>query len=401
MARYIAIPRNDLSRSVLSLATARFDKEARASQIDRLRRARTDEGHPSRVPGKGSVREPKIERSLELPLTGIHLIDTVTAHLELLSEALPDHEIVEDEPLPLIDPTREDEHEDESELDLWHLDAIGLTATRAEGFGNKGTGVGVAVLDTGIAEVLEILGRVKASYSLDPTGGWTRVHTHDTNGHGTHVAGLVAGSRVGVAPGVDLTNVIMIPNGKGMLSDFVSALEFVAGNPEISILNMSAGIPGYRPGMRSAVEAVMRTGVLAVIAIGNEGRNTSRSPGNYRDVLSVGAWTKDNRVAGFSGGGTMVVDQQSYVIPDLVAPGNKVMSCVMGGRYESWSGTSMATPVVSGLAALIIERYPTITGADLQDELLGAARKLPGVPLTRQGEGLAQLPAGIRRPRRP
>ena len=97
----------------------------------------------------------------------------------------------------------------------------------------------------------------------------------------------------------------------------------------------------------------------------------------------------------------MVVDHQSYVIPDLVAPGNKVTSCVMGGRYESWSGTSMATPVVSGLAALIIERYPTITGADLQDELLGAARKLPGVPLTRQGEGLAQLPAGIRRPRRP
>ena len=158
-------------------------------------------------------------------------------------------------PVPLIDPTREDEHDDESDLDLWHLDAIGLTATRAEGFGNKGTGVGVAVLDTGIAEVPEIRGRVKASYSLDPTGGWTRVHTHDTNGHGTHVAGLVAGSRVGVAPGVDLTNVIMIPNGKGMLSDFVSALEFVAGNPEISILNMSAGIPGYRPGMRSAVEA--------------------------------------------------------------------------------------------------------------------------------------------------
>ena len=397
MPRFIAVPINDVSRSVLSLAAVRFDKEARTSQINRLRRARTDEARRSKVPGKGSVGGAMIDRSFELALTGIHLIDTDTAHLERLSEALPDHEIVEDEPLSLIDPTR-DEHKDESELDLWHLDAIGLTAARAAGFRNKGTGVGVAVLDTGIAEVPEIGGRVKGSYRLDPTGSWTSVPTHDTEGHGTHVAGLVAGSRVGVAPGVKLTNVIMIPKGRGMLSDFVSALEFVAGNPEISILNMSAGIPGYRPGMRSAVEAVMRTGVLPVIAIGNDGRNTSRSPGNYREVLSVGASTKDDWVASFSGGGTMVVDHQSYAIPDLVAPGDKVTSCVMGGGYESWSGTSMATAVVSGLAALIIERYPTITGADLQDELLRAARKLPGVAVTRQGEGLAQLPAGIRRP---
>ena len=317
----------------------------------------------------------------------------------MLSEALPDHEILQDEPFPLIAPTISDVHEDESALDLWHLDAIGLSDARAAGFRNTGAGVGVAVLDTGIADVAEIRGRVKVSYSLDRTDNrWTTVHAHDTYGHGTHVAGLVAGSHVGVAPGAELTNVIMIRKGTGMLSDFVSALEFVAGDPEISILNMSAGIRGYRGGMRTAIESVMQTGVLPVIAIGNEGRNTSRSPGNYPQVLSVGASTKDNKVASFSGGGTMVLEPQSYGIPDLVAPGDGVTSCVMNGGFESWSGTSMATPLVSGLAALIIERNPTITVADLQEELLGAVRRLPGVPVARQGEGVAQLPAGVRRP---
>ena len=382
----------------MNLGATRFDKAARASQIEQLRKARADEVDPLRTPGNEPLRGKTTARHVALALTGIHLIDTVATNLEHLSAALPDHAILEDEPLSLIDPTRSDVREDESELDLWHFDAIGLAAARDAGFHNKGTGVGVAVLDTGIAEVPEIRGRVKASYSMNSSGDWTRVHTQDTDGHGTHVAGLVAGSRTGVAPGVELTNVIMIPKGIGMVSSFVSALEFVARDPEISILNMSAGMIGYHTGMRSAVEAVKGTGVFPVIAIGNEGQDTNCSPGNYREVLSVGAATKDDRVAGFSGGGTMDVGDQSYPIPNLVAPGESVTSCVMGGGYESWSGTSMATPIVSGLAALIIERYPTITGTDLQDELLGAARELPGFAATRQGKGLVQLPAGIYRP---
>ena len=273
MARYLAIPKRDVSVSVLSRATVRFDTQARMSQIDELRRVRNDPSLRSQVPVKASFPPKVLDRYVELELTGVHVIDTDPVHRELLSDALPDYEIREDEPLPLIEPTRSGVGEDESKLDLWHLNAIGLTDARASGFNGTGAGVGVAVLDTGIAEVPEIRGRVKASFTLDRNSNrWIRGQTHDTDGHGTHVAGLVAGSRVGVAPGVELTNIIMIPKGRGRLSDFVSAIEFVAADPEISILNMSAGIPGYRDGMRVAVEAIMQTGVLPVIAVGNEGR---------------------------------------------------------------------------------------------------------------------------------
>ena len=93
-----------------------------------------------------------------------------------------------------------------------------------------------------------------------------------------------------------------------------------------------------------------------------------------------------------NGSNTIAPSSQSHNVPDLVAPGQAVMSCVMGGGYESWNGTSMATPIVSGVAALIIEEYPNISLMDLEGELLDALRVLPSVPPIRQGEGLKQLP---------
>ena len=91
----------------------------------------------------------------------------------------------------------------------------------------------------------------------------------------------------------------------------------------------------------------------------------------------------------------MVPNSQSYDVPDLVAPGADVTSCVMGGGYEAWNGTSMATPLVSGVAALIVEKFPNISLADLTDEILSAAVKLPSAPDIRQGRGLLQFPRHI------
>ena len=186
----------------------------------------------------------------------------------------------------------------------------------------------------------------------------------------------------------------MIPGGFGNLSDFVLALEWAATQPEVQIVNMSAGIRGYLPEMREPVADLLAVGVLPVIATGNEGRNRTRSPGNYNEVLSIGASNRQSRIASFSSGGTLIADNHQYWVPDLVAPGESVYSSVMGGGYESWNGTSMATPIASGVAALILEKYPAMTVFDLRETLLTTCRDL-GFSGDRQGAGLVQVKAAV------
>lgn len=186
----------------------------------------------------------------------------------------------------------------------------------------------------------------------------------------------------------------MIPGGRGNLSDFILALEWAATQPEVQIVNMSAGIPGYLPQMRAAVADLLYDGIFPVIAVGNEGRNKTRSPGNYIEVTSVGASNRDGRVSNFSGGGTIVADNHQYIVPDLVAPGEGVYSSVMGGGYEAWDGTSMATPIVSGVAALILEKHSDIRVTDLQGEIMNACKDLNFAP-DRQGAGLVQVKSAV------
>lgn len=186
----------------------------------------------------------------------------------------------------------------------------------------------------------------------------------------------------------------MIPNGIGMTSDFISAIEWAGRRPDVQIVNLSAGIVGFTPAMRFVVEGLLAVGVLPVCAVGNEGRNRTRSPGNYIEVVSVGASNIDNRIAGLSGGGTLNVENQQYTVPDLVAPGAGVYSSVMGGGYEAWQGSSMATAIVSGVAALILEKHPDITVLDLTEELLSRCKDL-AQPVDRQGMGLVQVNAAL------
>jgi len=179
--------------------------------------------------------------------------------------------------------------------------------------------------------------------------------------------------------------------------DFILALEWASRQPEAQIVNMSAGIPGYVEELRTALADVRLVGILPVFAISNEGRNRTRSPGNYAEAVSVGAADRRDEthgVAGFSGGGTLVVDHHQYRVPDLVAPGKGVYSAVMGGGYEAWDGTSMAAPIVAGVAALFLEKRSAITVLELEDELLSTCLDL-GLPADQQGRGLVQVKAAL------
>jgi len=253
----------------------------------------------------------------------------------------------------------------------------------------------VGILDTGIdAKHPELSGRVVRGVTFDvPNGAWTEVDPlTDTATHGTHVAGIIAGANVGCAPGAKLAGGVMIPGGQGWISDFLLALDWAASSPEIQIVNMSAGLQGFYPDMIDAVREVIAVGLLPVIAIGNEGRNTSRSPGNYDAPLSVGACDRNRRVASFSSGGTIVHQSQQYSLPDMVAPGVSVYSSVPGGGYGYKDGTSMATPVVSGVAALLLQQHPTATVPDLIDAIVTTCDdlSLPSLVIAadRQGAGL-------------
>ena len=403
MARYLALPKNDAVVASLSVSEVLIDPDSRNKQVEKVVNMRRSLGAQTRGDDPVAAVSAHSADIVAHPeetttITGIMIFDLDDKdELDAIRKELPEYEVVEDLPLSLIPPTRKGPKLTASgSVDTWHLEAILVKAARAAGFDGNGKNVGVSILDTGVEEVSEIAGRVKSAFELDRATNTERpIATKDTEGHGTHVAGLVAGSTVGVAPEADLMNFIMIPQGFGNVSDFIFALDFVARQPEIAIINMSAGIPGYIDSMQPSISLARRVGVLPVIAVGNEGPNTSRSPGNYAEVLSVGASTRDSKVWSSSSGGTMVPNSQSYDVPDLVAPGADVTSCVMGGGYEAWNGTSMATPLVSGVAALIVEKFPNISLADLTDEILSAAVKLPSAPDIRQGRGLLQFPRHI------
>lgn len=331
-------------------------------------------------------------------ITGTSVVDLSDDEAENLRRDLPNVSVIPDRLLDLIQPNRAGAANAKRELtqaQRWHLSSVGVARRGKRICSMTGKGVCVAVFDTGIDQSHpELVGRVAKSYRFD-TEKWKAVvddSRKDTEQHGTHVAGLIAGKTIGVAPQATLIDGKMIPGGRGHLSDFLLALEWAAAQPEIQIVNISAGIPGYVPEMRDVIDDLIAVGILPIMAIGNEGKNRTRSPANCVGGLSVGACDEDDDVPGFSGSGRMVVDNQLYEVPDVVAPGVQVYSCVPGGTYEPWDGTSMAAPVVSGIAALMIQAKPDITVTQLIDDMLCEATYNEDEDDMRQGYGVVQAP---------
>lgn len=330
--------------------------------------------------------------------TGTKIVSMSPETAHALRLEFPELAVLRNRPVGLIRPLVDDDGGRSAPPDdPWHLEAIGLLNARRAGFAGQGQGVTVAVLDTGVdATHPELAHGVTGSamaVDMASRGVVAVAPSLDTEGHGTHVAGLICGRRVGVAPAALVRNVIVIPEGRGSTAHFVLALAWAASQPDVQIINLSAGIPGFVDGgMRDAIRDVVALGVFPVVAIGNEGRNNTRSPGNYVESFAVGATTEGGAVAGFSGGGRLVVDHHQYDAPDVVAPGAAISSSVRGGGYESWNGTSMATPIVSGLAALALERYPTLSVHDLRDCIFISCKDLR-LPADRQGSGQIDISA--------
>lgn len=276
--------------------------------------------------------------------------------------------------------------------------------------GYEGKGIVIAVLDTGLAphdDLVKPQSRILAFKDFVNN----RTEPYDDNGHGTHVAGIIAGNGYssngkykGVAPSANIIGIKCLDkNGGGSTSGIISALSYVLEIKDlygIKIVNLSLGTPSNinpnKDPMVRAVERCVQEGLVVVTAAGNSGPGpkTILSPGVSREVITVGAVDdkrtidrSDDTIANFSSRGPTTEGIQK---PDLLAPGVNIksLSNTELNSYSTLSGTSMATPLISGSLALLFNRHGDLNPEECKEKLLDAC-----VPLSdsKEGQGAGML----------
>jgi subtilisin len=251
----------------------------------------------------------------------------------------------------------------------------------------------VAVLDTGIAKHRELT--IKGGKACVGSG------YSDGDGHGTHVAGIIAAKDntigvVGVAPGAQLWAVkVLDSNGNGSWSSVICGLDWVyAHRDTIDVVNMSLGSDAIAEDqnpcgstttpLHNAVCRVVTGGVPVIVAAGNEAKNAATAvPATYEEAITVSAFTDFDGEPGGEGVSTCTGDSDDTFTPfsnygpdvDIAAPGVCIRSTWRNGKYKSISGTSMATPHVTGAAALYVAKNPNATVADVRAWLEGPASR--------------------------
>lgn len=285
----------------------------------------------------------------------------------------------------------------------------------------KGKDINVAILDTGVyGDHPALTGRVNSFVVIDPLGRRITADSNFDGGrHGTHVCGTIAGSQtsegvsIGVAPEANLL-VAGVLIGDATLRTLMEGISW-AVEKSADIINMSLGFTYYEPLFAQVFDILIdQFGILPVVAIGNENHGNSSSPGNAYSAFSVGAAEKMPRdkldVAFFSSGASLVFPGQEpnalVTKPDVVAPGAHVYSSIPPEKrpdgtheYTYMDGTSMATPHVTGVAALLMSAKPEAPVTDIINVLKETAKHPEGShrrPDNRWGYGLIQPVEALR-----
>ncbi len=310
--------------------------------------------------------------------------------------------------------------------------------------GITGAGVDVAVIDTGVTPVPALAGpgKIRAVVDLSLEAGVAEAAYLDTYGHGTHMAGIIAGDGdgfSGVAPGAGIVSVKVADNtGAVDVSQVIAAIDWVvehrnAGDLNIRVINLSYGTDSDQPYQESplayAVERAWEAGIVVVVAAGNDGWSNPglAAPANDPYVIAVGAAEvsdQGTKVPAWASGGRVFEqtstgywtgywsEDYSGRYPDLVAPGASIESLIAPGSRTSLqhpeaavdaatmkgSGTSQAAAVVSGAVALLLEQRPELTPDQVKALLMDSADRLSWTLTTMQGRGLIDVGAAAALP---
>ena len=416
LTEILSAPTNDFDVIVRSVPSDKIDKEGQAA---RAAERQVEKAAKSVKKQKGIVKDAlAIVGAVSAQMKGVQI-------LKLTRDDDVDY-VVKDQKLQAqFDPA----------LDSGKAGSPGIVEVGApqawSQLGVTGRGVGVAVVDSGVYAHPDLAGRIVAAIdftSLAPTV--SNVPLSDLGGHGTHVAGLIAGDGTrsaglytGVAPNANIIDVRVIDaNGSSNVSIILRGLQWVLANRttyNIKVLNMSLGATptgSYKSDlMATAAEILNFAGVNVVVSAGNTGplAGTITTPATDPYVITVGALDDnatpllaDDLMATFSARGRTLFDKIAK--PDLVAPGRKMVSLrspgseldtlfpdrqvtVLGSAssdYYRLSGTSMAAPVVAGTIALMYERNPNLTPAQVKKRLKSTVTPLVFGTTLDHGAGL-------------
>ncbi|MDU5082897.1 S8 family peptidase [Tissierella carlieri] len=278
--------------------------------------------------------------------------------------------------------------------------------------GYEGKGITVAVIDTGVAPHYDLTRPTNRIVGFKDMISGKEI-PYDDNGHGTHVAGIIAGNGLssngkymGVAPKANILGIKALDQyGGGSTSDIIAAISYVVETKDkynTKIINISLGTPANnscdKDPLCKAVDMAVKAGLIVIAAAGNSGpkEGTILSPGISRNVITVGAVDdkrtidpSDDTIAPFSSRGPTI---EGLMKPDIVAPGVNIksLSNTKLDSYASLSGTSMATPLVSGSVALLLNKHGNLSPQEIRDRITASCIDLKESK-ENQGAGMLNL----------
>ena len=277
----------------------------------------------------------------------------------------------------------------------WDMKMIGME----EGwrYGLTGKGVTVGIVDSGLSNATMDIdrGRILEGVNLSPIKINIGSPVMDTVGHGTFIAGIIGATKdnnigiAGMAPGVTFAPIKCFSSLFSTPDAEINGIYAAVDDYHCKVINLSSGMTDHNKKLQAAVDYAVSQGVIVISTVGNEGDATLNYPGAYVNVIAVGSVNKNMQVSDFSNKNDSVF---------VVAPGEDVYSLgTMPFSVSKSSGTSFSAPFVSGLAALLCEKYPQMNQSDFMEILSMSSEDLgdPGRD-TASGYGLVRVPEAIR-----